>query len=569
MRVPVIPSAAIGIVFATVSALLQTPAQPRRQVDAASLVPAGAALVLQAKDFSTIVADWSRSSEKGKWLASDNYSAFSRSRLFLRLTEAYGEFAAAAGAPVDMTLVSDLAGGESALAIYDVGKLEFLYVTRMPLAKAMENALWRTRGTYEPRQAAGTPFYVRVDPESKRLVAFGVRDEYLLLATREDLLAGALALIGAQTGATAVQTEGWFAQAIKAAGSPGDLRLVMNLEALVKEPHFRSYWIQGNVSDLKPFASGVSDLFRTPAEIREERVLLRAEEKPPSGAAAEAALGDIARLVPDTAGLYRAWIAPSAAEATNLIVSKILAPGPASSVRDRTAPSASLTNGVVGGPDDLEARIDEEARAPRPIGYQLAMLAELIGGAPLTAMLHVETTRPGSDGVFVKRGAVIVVARQSAWPPGAARDAIRAAVEPVWAKAGLGVRWNEVRAGAQTFSQVEGLEAAAIAERGPLLFVANDAVLLASMLDAVPSPSLALRGAYAGGFRHALERDRFVSVMRFIDHTSARGTSREPMFFSENLASLSNTLSRVDSASIIVRDAGATMSQTVTYRLAR
>ena len=246
MRVPVIPSAAIGIVLATVSALLQTPAQPRRQVDAASLVPAGAALVLQAKDFSTIVADWNTSSEKGKWLGSDNYSAFSRSRLFLRLTEAYGEFAAAAGAPVDMTLVSDLAGGESALAIYDVGKLEFLYVTRMPLAKAMENALWRTRGTYEPRQAAGTPFYVRIDPESKRLVAFGVRDEYLLLATREDLLAGALALIGAQSGATSVQTDGWFAQAIKAAGSPGDLRLVMNLDALVKEPHFRSYWIQGN-----------------------------------------------------------------------------------------------------------------------------------------------------------------------------------------------------------------------------------------------------------------------------------------------------------------------------------
>ena len=144
---------------------------------------------------------------------------------------------------------------------------------------------------------------------------------------------------------------------------------------------------------------------------------------------------------------------------------------------------------------------------------------------------------------------------------------IRAAVEPVWAKAGLGLRWNEVRAGAQTFSQLEGLEALAVVERGPLLFVANDPALLASMLDAVPSPSLALRGAYAGGFRNALERDRFVSVMRFIDHASARGTSREPMFFSENLASLSNTLSRVDSASIVVRDAGATMSQTVTYRL--
>jgi hypothetical protein len=139
----------------------------------------------------------------------------------------------------------------------------------------------------------------------------------------------------------------------------------------------------------------------------------------------------------------------------------------------------------------------------------------------------------------------------------------------VWTKTGLGLRWNDARTGAQAFSQLEGLESIAVAERGRLLFVASDPALLASMLDAVANPPLALRGAYAGGFRHALERGRFVSVMRFIDHASARGTSREPMFFSENLASLSNTLSRVDSASIVVRDAGGTMSQTVTYRLMR
>ena len=154
-------------------------------------------------------------------------------------------------------------------------------------------------------------------------------------------------------------------------------------------------------------------------------------------------------------------------------------------------------------------------------------------------------------------------------PQGAARDAIRAAIEPVWTKARLGMQWNEVRAGAQTFSQLEGLDPIAVAERGRLLFVANDSALLASVLDGVPRPSTALRGAYAGGFRHALERDRFASIMRFIDHASPRGEGREPMFFSENLVSLSSTLSRVDSASIVVRDAGATMSQTVTYRLAR
>lgn len=556
----------VGVVLATVGALVQTPARPTGRSDVTALVPAGAALVLQAKDFGLLVGDWSSSQEKAKWLASANYQAFSRSRLFLRLKDAFDEFAAAAGIPPDLALVSDVAGGESALALYDIGKLEFLYVTRLASAKAMESALWRTRGSYEPREAAGTPFYVRVNPESKRVVAFGARDGYLLLATREDLLAGALALIGGQGGAS-VETEGWFAQSVKAAGARGDLRLVTNLEALVKEPHFRSYWVQENVSELKQYASAVSDLVRTPTEVREERVLVRAGEAPlPAGGPA---LGDLVRLVPDAAGLYRAWATPSPEAATTLIVEKIVATSGASALRDRTAPRVSRAAMVAGSEGDLESRIDEETRAPHQTTYQTAALAQLVGRETLTGMLHVEATRAASDGVFVDRGSVIVLARSTDWPPGAAREALQTLVDPVWTEAHLGMRWVDARVGTQTFSRLEGLEALAVTERGRLLFVANDPALLASVLDATSRPVVGLQGAYTAGFRHALERDRFVRAMRLIDHAAAGAENREPMFFSENLASLSETLSSVDSASIVIRDAGATVSQTVTYRLRR
>jgi hypothetical protein len=555
----------IGVLLATVGALLQTPAQPPRQIGITALLPAGATLVLQAKDLASLVGDWNSSAEKTKWLASANYQAFSRSRLFLRLEGAYDEFSTAAGVPPDMALVSGVAGAESALALYDIGKLEFLYVTRLPSAKAMESVLWQARGTFEPREAAGTPFYVRVDPESKRVVAFGVRDQYLVLATREDLLAGALTLIGGRGGAS-VETEGWFAQSVKAAGAPGDVRLVANLEALVKQPHFRSYWVQGNITELRQYSSAVSDLTRTPAEIREERVLLRAEEKPVAGTAA--ALGDIVRLVPDTAGLYRAWVAPPAEQATTLIFEKVIATSGVSAQRDRTAPRLGSTGAVTGG-GDFESRIDEEARAPRPTTYQMGALAQLVGTEPLTAMLHVEATRAGTDGVFVDRGSAIVLARSTDWPPGAARDAVRTLVDPVWTKAHLGLRWIDARIGTQTFSQLEGLEAVAVTERGRLLFVASDPALLAAVLDATAKPAMALEGAFAAGFRHTLERGRFVSVMRFVDNAVAGSENREPLFFSENLASLSDALSRVDSASIVVRDRGATVSQTMTYRLAR
>jgi hypothetical protein len=181
----------------------------------------------------------------------------------------------------------------------------------------------------------------------------------------------------------------------------------------------------------------------------------------------------------------------------------------------------------------------------------------------------VESTRAGADGVFVDRGAVIVLARSSDWPQGEAREAVRTLVDPVWTKAHLGMTWVESRAGAEVISQLEGLEPIAIAERGRLLFVANDPALLAGVLQGMSRPAAAMPGTYAAGYRHALERDRFVGVMRFIDHLAAPGENREPPFFSGSVASLSETLSRVDSASIVVRDTGRTLSQTVIYRLAR
>jgi hypothetical protein len=597
----------LGILGATVGAWLQAPSSSRASIT--SRVPAGALLVLQAKDLGSLLRDWNGSREKATWIESANYQAFSRSKLFLRLKEAYDEFSAAAGAPPDMALLSDVAGSESALGLYDIGKLEFLYVTRLPSAKAMENALWRARGDYEPREAAGTPFYVREktadDSDKKRVVAFAVRDGYLLLATREDLLAGALTLMAGQAGAASVETDSWFAQATKAAGAAGDLRLVMNLQALAKTPHFRSYWIQDNLDEIKAYSAAVSDLVRSSADLRETRVLLRAQDTAAPAAGSDSALTGLMHIVPDGAGLYRAWAAPSAQDAASLIFEKVIATSGAAALRDRTAPTVGGTPTTAGGEGDLESRIDQEARAPKVTTYDHAALDQLMGREPLRAMLHVEATRPGGDGVFVNRGSVLVIERASDWPAGAAREALRTLIEPVWTKAHLGLRWVDAHAGSQTVSQLEGLETVAVAERGHRLFVASDLALLGAVLDEAakpansasrsPSPEViapaanpaaaasavpsvtapaanpaAASGVYAAGFRHGLERDRFVRVMRFIDHAGLTGAdNREPMFFSENLGSLSDTLAVVDQASIVVRDGGATVSQTVTYTLRR
>src|SRR5688572_14517889 len=86
----------------------------------ARVFPAGSLLYLEARDFKALLSDWNASAEKKLWLASDNYQVFSRSRLFLKLSDAHKEFADAAGFLADLPMVQSVAGSQSAVAIYDI-----------------------------------------------------------------------------------------------------------------------------------------------------------------------------------------------------------------------------------------------------------------------------------------------------------------------------------------------------------------------------------------------------------------------------------------------------------------
>jgi hypothetical protein len=557
-------------------AFFQVAPAPSRPL--AEVVPAGPLLYLEAKDFSAIVRDWNASPEKEAWLKSDNFAVFARSHLLLRLTDARNEFAAAAGAPPDMALVNDVAGGESALALYDIGKLEFLYVTRLPSARAMENALWRARADYQPRSAAGSQYFVKVDPASRRTVAFAVSGDYLLLATREDLIAGALMLMAGKPGA-AVNSERWYDQSIKAAGPAGDLRLVMNLDALIRTPHFRSYWIQNNTSDLRQYSAAVSDLHRSADEYREERVFLRAQQTAateseagaPSRESEEAAVGALLPFVPDSCGLYRAWAAPKLDDAVALLERKILLPRTGAPPPSKEAPGVNLSGGVVGSEADLETRIDEPPLPDVRASVAAEPLRKLFQDARLQAVLQLQSTR--DVGGFVATPSALLLMSSGDWNPQAVKDALVPAVETLWSTSRLGLRWVDKKNGAVSYSEVDGLTHLAVGVRGRFLVIAENSDSVVALLGKAAAAPSSPGATYAAGFCHASERENLARMVRWMDFlalpaqpSGEGGGGREPAFFSQNMESFSSTLGRVESSSITVRDSGPTVSQTVVYK---
>jgi hypothetical protein len=197
---------------------------------------------------------------------------------------------------------------------------------------------------------------------------------------------------------------------------------------------------------------------------------------------------------------------------------------------------------TAGSEGDLETRIDEPPLENTGGGFVPEELRRLIEGAKLEAMLEVGATRTLADGVFVGVDSAVVLLGSADWNAEAVRGALSTAAE------------------------TGPLGRIAFEAKGRVLAIANSEALLHRVMARVPNAPAKGEGDYAAGFSLARERANFAKMTRLIDYAE-RGESREPRFFSENVASLGHTLSRVSSSSIVVRDSGRAVTQTVVYRL--
>ena len=554
----------LGICGATVYRAVQAQASAVNSL--AAFAPQGALLAIESPDFKSLLSSWSNSEEQKRWLKSDNYADFSRSRLFSRLGEAQDQFAATAGLPADTDFLQQVAGGQSLFAWYDIGNLEFLYVTRMPHGEAAKTPLLELRDKFEERKVGDATFYVRTDGDPARTVAFAVRGDYLLLATREDLLASALQLMQQPADATLIH-EHWYAEAVSAADEkPGDLRMTLNMAKIVRTPYFRSYWIQQNITDLKQYSTALSDLYRTSDNFREERVLIAAN---PGNEVASADLAPVLSYLPEHSGVYRAQAQPTTAAILDQFEDKLLS-RTISDYRDaHIAPVADLSTPDAGDTSNLDERIDETSVAVQPRSASLSQLHDLLDSAHPEAMLtYSATDAQQSEGVFAPVHTAVVLVSSAGWNEAAWQQSLNAALARRLTIGKTGLTWQEHHRDNISWVTLAGMHGLAMAVQGNVCVVASDEATLLRFLEAsqhaAKEPKMATTIA---GFDHRSEREGFARLTGLLDGAGGSTQSGDtPPFFSKNLASLSTTFQDLDAETFTQSAAanGAT-HQTVVY----
>lgn len=556
-----------GVIYA---AFFQT-SQPST-TSLAAYVPQGSLLAIETPDFGALLKAWTNSAEQKRWLAGDNYGGFSRSRLFGRLGQAQNEFATTAGLPPNMSFLQQIAGTQSVLAWYDIGNLEFLYITRMTPGEAAKTPLFQLRDRFEERKAGDTVFYVRSQGDPARTVAFATRGDYLLLATREDLLANALELMQQPADRT-LQNEPWYARSIAlAAKQPGDLRMTLNLARIVRSPYFRSYWVQQNITDLKQYTADLSDLYRTSNNFREERVLIPAN---PDNARASMDLSPVLDYLPPNTGIYRAQAQPTTADVLEQLEDKLLSRMPAPYRDSHVAPVADLGTPVAGGASNLEEFIDEPLAVAPSRATALVQLRDLFNASRPSAMLVFSSAASiatqNNEKVFNPIHTAVVLATPVSWNEIKLQQGIVAALAPLITIEHQGLTWQPHHNSNANWYELDGRQNLTFAVQGKVcIFASDEATLLQLLAASRGAPRVPKVATTIAGFNHTSERGPFLRITRVLDHTSRPSQTsgdNTPPFFSGNMASLSNTFEAFDAETFTeFWTADHIAHQTVVYR---
>ncbi|OYT73649.1 MAG: hypothetical protein CFK52_01650 [Chloracidobacterium sp. CP2_5A] len=242
----------LSLLLAVVGALVSAADRRAGANDGLALaraLPKGALAYLQARDFGDLFARWRKSQLANRYYASDSYRAFRRSRLWAKLNERIREFETGVGVTLTENVVAQMAGKASAIALYDMGKLELAFITELSAAQAAATPLLARKSAFETRTTATGQTYLARDlaTDGGRLrqgLCVATPPGKLVVTTSEALMQRTLDNLSG-TGEDALFST--MAQTLSIADgfAPHDVTLWTDVPRLRKQPYFGYYWVHG------------------------------------------------------------------------------------------------------------------------------------------------------------------------------------------------------------------------------------------------------------------------------------------------------------------------------------
>ena len=371
--------------------------------DLACDVPRGALVYAQFEDLPALLRQWDESQLKRDYLASANYNQFTHRHLALKLLKRWQEFNDALGFTLDTGVITGAADHRTALAIYDIGRLDVVFIAPLSDEKAALTAFFQGKDHFdETALPDGTTYYSREvaadNGRQAQKILFAMLKGRFVLATNEQLLLRALANINAKGRNDSLADEPAFRDLARPV-TPHTATVWVDQAKLNKDWYFRKYWAMSDIAQLQNLRAGIFDWEMLPDKWRERREFLLTDKATPRLSLPLPVAQRLARFVPADMPLVHLQTlngAPSAAPLVRDALFDRLAPvAVAASAKPYYCSSYELEEDAEGGyysylgekyDTDITADDDEDRTAQQDAAFRQAQ--EQAALAQLTAALQ-------------------------------------------------------------------------------------------------------------------------------------------------------------------------------------
>lgn len=277
----------IALIFAVMSATFFVFAKISAQKNnfkQAEDFPRDALIYVQIQDLPVFIKLWNESEIRRKYLESANFAEFENNHLALKLAQRANEINEAVGIFPDLGFASVLSENRAALAVYDIGKIEFVFIAPMSgEEKILASVLFQKQADFEEiRLDAETIVYskeIEIDRARQRQkILFSNFRGRLILATSEKYILQTLDNIKGKTPKNRLTNEPLFKQ-IAEKTKPNLATVWLNQQKLNGDWYFKNYWLMTKTKNLANLRAGMFDFEIQAEKVIERRVFLTADNK--------------------------------------------------------------------------------------------------------------------------------------------------------------------------------------------------------------------------------------------------------------------------------------------------
>lgn len=241
-------------------------------------LPRGALVYAQFENVPELIKQWEQSQLKERYLGSTNYQQLQHRHLALKLISRWEEFNSALGFPVDLGALGSSTDGAAAVAVYDIGQLDLLFVAPISEEKAALTQFFQSKGQFEEAETPdGTPYYkqaVEADRgRQKQVLAFATVNGRFVLGTNDKLFVRAIANIKKRATKDSIADDPAF-KTLSQKVNPHFATVWVDQSRLNDDYYFKHYWLMNNVAELKHIRAGIFDLERQELKWIERREFL-------------------------------------------------------------------------------------------------------------------------------------------------------------------------------------------------------------------------------------------------------------------------------------------------------